>query len=87
MRPPESTWLFKTTGHPIAWAAARFDHAPGGPSTWDPEHVEYAFTASGMSASGEAVLEDADPAVLTPDVGGTGTTETLGRAVAERLAG
>jgi hypothetical protein len=40
----------------IAWAAARFDQAPSGPSTWDPEHVEYAFTASGMGAAGEAVL-------------------------------
>ena len=40
----------------IAWAAARFDHPASGPSTWDPEHVEYAFTASGMGATGEAVL-------------------------------
>ena len=39
-----------------AWAATRFDQAPGGPLTWDPEHVEYAFTASGMGATGEAVL-------------------------------
>ncbi len=40
----------------IAWAATRFDQAPSGPSTWDPEHVEYAFTASGTGADGEAVL-------------------------------
>ena len=40
----------------VAWAAARFDRAASGPSTWDPEHVEYAFTASGMGATSEAVL-------------------------------
>ena len=40
----------------IAWAATRFDQAPSGPSTWDPEHVEYAFSASGTGAEGEAVL-------------------------------
>jgi hypothetical protein len=40
----------------MAWAAARFDSAPGGPSTWDPEHVEYAFTAAGIGATGEALL-------------------------------
>jgi hypothetical protein len=40
----------------LTWAAARFDAAPGGPSTWDPEHVEYAFTAAGIGATGEAVL-------------------------------
>ncbi len=40
----------------IAWAAARFDQGASGPSTWDPEHVEYAFSASGMAAGGEAVL-------------------------------
>jgi hypothetical protein len=40
----------------LTWAAARFDQAAGGPSTWDPEHVEYAFAAAGMGATGEAVL-------------------------------
>ncbi|WP_372611196.1 tartrate dehydrogenase [Halomonas sp.] len=35
----------------------------------------------------EAVLAEADPAVLTADVGGQGNTETLGRAIAERIAG
>jgi hypothetical protein len=40
----------------LTWAATRFDQAPGGPSTWDPEHVEYAFAAAGMGATGEAVL-------------------------------
>jgi len=51
--PPEekvvlSAWL--------AWSGSRFDQPPSGPSTWDPEHLEYAFAAAGSSASGEAVL-------------------------------
>ena len=40
----------------LTWAAARFDVPASGPSTWDPEHVEYAFAAAGMAATGEAVL-------------------------------
>ena len=40
----------------LAWSSSRFDQPPGGPSTWDPEHVEYAVTAAGMGANGEAVL-------------------------------
>ena len=40
----------------LAWAASRFDQPSNGPSTWDPEHVEYAFAAAGMGAAGEAVL-------------------------------
>ena len=40
----------------LAWAAARFEQPPGGPSTWDPEHMEYAFAVAGTAASGEAVL-------------------------------
>lgn len=40
----------------ITWAAARFDLPARGPSTWDPEHVEYSFAASGMSSAAEAVL-------------------------------
>jgi hypothetical protein len=39
----------------LAWSAARFDR-PGGASTWDPEHMEYAFATSGMRSNGEAVL-------------------------------
>jgi hypothetical protein len=41
----------------LTWAARRFDRPAGGPSTWDPEHVEYAFATSGMAATGEAVLK------------------------------
>ena len=40
----------------LAWTAGRFDQPASGPSTWDPEHVEYAFTTAGMGATGEAVL-------------------------------
>lgn len=40
----------------IAWSGKRFDAPAAGPSTWDPEHIEYAFAVSGMSASAEAVL-------------------------------
>ena len=40
----------------LAWAASRFDQPSNGPSTWDPEHVEYAFAAAGMGATAEAVL-------------------------------
>lgn len=40
----------------LTWVASRFDQPPSGPSTWDPEHVEYAFAAAGMGAAGEAVL-------------------------------
>ena len=40
----------------LTWAGSRFDQPAGGPSTWDPEHVEYAFAAAGMGATSEAVL-------------------------------
>jgi hypothetical protein len=40
----------------LAWADARFQRPADGPSTWDPEHMEYAFAASGTGAAGEAVL-------------------------------
>ena len=40
----------------LSWAARRFEQPSRGPSTWDPEHMEYAFAAAGMGASGEAVL-------------------------------
>lgn len=40
----------------LKWAATRFDQSPSGPSTWDPEHVEYTFATAGMGATGEAVL-------------------------------
>jgi len=72
----------------IAWAAARFDQAPSGPSTWDPEHVEYAFTASGMGAAGEAVLvapEYVEGQLEWYDFEhGTGTLGTTNTATARR---
>jgi hypothetical protein len=40
----------------LTWASARFDVPGSGPSTWDPEHMEYSFAAAGMGATGEAVL-------------------------------
>ena len=40
----------------LTWCAARFDRPGSGPSTWDPEHMEYAFTAGALKADGEAVL-------------------------------
>ncbi|WP_448173527.1 hypothetical protein [Rhizobacter fulvus] len=40
----------------LAWASSRFDAPASGPSTWDPEHVEYAFGVAGMGATGEVVL-------------------------------
>jgi hypothetical protein len=40
----------------MSWAARRFEVPPAGPSTWDPEHMEYAFATAGPRASGEAVL-------------------------------
>ena len=40
----------------LTWAASRFDQPSSGPSTWDPEHVEYTFATAGMGAAGEAVL-------------------------------
>ena len=33
----------------------------------------------------DEVLRSADPTVLTPDVGGQGTTETLGQAIIDVL--
>jgi hypothetical protein len=40
----------------LTWAAGRFNVPARGPSTWDAEHVEYAFTAAAMGATAEAVL-------------------------------
>jgi hypothetical protein len=40
----------------LRWTTGRFDKPARGPSTWDPEHMEYAFAAGGMHATGEAVL-------------------------------
>jgi hypothetical protein len=40
----------------LSWTAARFETPAGGPSTWSPEHMEYAFSVAGLGASGEARL-------------------------------
>ncbi|WP_163574195.1 tartrate dehydrogenase [Halomonas faecis] len=51
------------------------------------EHLGHRQAADAIVAAFEAVLAEGDPAVLTPDVGGQGSTESLGRAIAERIAG
>ncbi|SFT41841.1 tartrate dehydrogenase [Halomonas saccharevitans] len=51
------------------------------------EHLGHGEAGAAIVAAFEAVLAEGDPAVLTPDVGGRGTTETLGRAIAERISG
>lgn len=40
----------------VTWSAARFARPASGASTWDPEHIEYAFGVAGMGATGEVVL-------------------------------
>lgn len=40
----------------IAWHVARFSTPSAGPSTWDPERLEYAFSVAAVRASGEAAL-------------------------------
>jgi hypothetical protein len=40
----------------MSWARSRFETPAGRPSTWDPEHMEYAFTVAGVGATGEALL-------------------------------
>ncbi|MFQ3789111.1 tartrate dehydrogenase [Halomonas sp. A29] len=50
------------------------------------EHLGHKEAAKAIVDAFEAVLEEADPNVLTPDVGGKGSTGTLGQAVAQRLA-
>jgi hypothetical protein len=40
----------------MSWATSRFEQPSNGPSTWDPERMEYAFTAAGAGASGEVIL-------------------------------
>jgi hypothetical protein len=40
----------------LSWASARFDTPAGGPSTWDPTHMEYGFSIAGLGATGEAPL-------------------------------
>jgi hypothetical protein len=40
----------------LTWASSRFDSPASGPSSWDPEHVEYAFGVAGRGADGEVAL-------------------------------
>ncbi|MFY0989874.1 tartrate dehydrogenase [Halomonas sp. C05BenzN] len=51
------------------------------------EHLGHQEAGQAIVDAFEAVLADAGPTVLTPDIGGTGTTETLGQAIAERISG
>ncbi|SEG11631.1 tartrate dehydrogenase/decarboxylase / D-malate dehydrogenase [Billgrantia desiderata] len=51
------------------------------------EHLGHKEAADAIVDAFEAVLTEADPAVLTPDIRGQGTTQTLGQAIAERVAG
>lgn len=46
------------------------------------EHLGHQAAADAIVHAIEAVLEDGDPAVLTPDIGGQGNTQTLGKAIA-----
>jgi len=49
------------------------------------EHLGHQAAADAVVKAIEAVLAEGDPAVLTPDIGGQGSTQTLGRAIAEHL--
>ncbi len=49
------------------------------------EHLGHREAADAVVSAFEAVLRDGDKGLLTPDVGGTGTTEALGRAIAARI--
>lgn len=40
----------------LSWARARFELPASGPSTWSPEHMEYAFSVAGLGSSGEVLL-------------------------------
>ena len=49
------------------------------------EHLGYTEAAEAVVEAIESVLAEGHPAIVTPDIGGTGTTEILGKAIAERL--
>ncbi|MDR5860019.1 tartrate dehydrogenase [Halomonas eurihalina] len=51
------------------------------------EHLGHPEAGRTMLAAIEAVLEEGDERLLTPDLGGQGSTAALGRAIAERIAG
>ncbi|HCR97534.1 MULTISPECIES: tartrate dehydrogenase [Halomonas] len=50
------------------------------------EHLGYKEAADAMVTAIEDVLREGDSQVVTRDVGGQGTTESLGRAIAKRLS-
>ncbi|WP_235039878.1 tartrate dehydrogenase [Vreelandella profundi] len=50
------------------------------------EHLGYKEAADAMVTAIEEVLSEGDSQVLTRDVGGQGTTASLGRAIADKLA-
>ena len=50
------------------------------------EHLGYKEAGDAMVAAIEAVLSEGDRQVLTRDVGGQGSTESLGKAIAEKLS-
>lgn len=50
------------------------------------EHLGYKEAGAAILAAIEAELAAGNRAVLTPDVGGTGSTGTLGQAIASRIA-
>ncbi|NOG30714.1 tartrate dehydrogenase [Halomonas sp. TBZ9] len=49
------------------------------------EHLGHQAAADAIVSAIEAVLEEGNPAVLTPDIGGQGNTQTLGRAITEQV--
>ena len=51
------------------------------------EHLGYKEAGDAIVAAIEAVLSEGDSQVLTRDVGGQGTTESLGKAIAAKLIG
>ncbi|MFN2411009.1 MAG: isocitrate/isopropylmalate family dehydrogenase, partial [Halomonas sp.] len=51
------------------------------------EHLGYQEAGDAMVKAIEAVLSAGDSQALTRDVGGQGTTESLGKAIAERISG
>ncbi|MCA1770279.1 MAG: tartrate dehydrogenase [Halomonas sp.] len=49
------------------------------------EHLGHQQASDAIVAAFEAVLAEGDTTLLTPDVGGHGNTESLGRAIAEHI--
>jgi tartrate dehydrogenase/decarboxylase/D-malate dehydrogenase len=49
------------------------------------EHLGHREASDAIVSAFEAVLAEGDRRVLTPDAGGSGTTESLGRAIAQRI--